>query len=215
MMTIALQKGRPTHPVVYVVDDDDGVRTSLRWLIESVGFEVQVFRNGREFLDTYDPDRPGCMLLDVRMPVMGGFDLLDKLKERGDEFPVLFLTGHGTIPMSVKALKQGAFDFIEKPFNDQDLLDRIQVAANQAINIFQSKRKSRVGADTLALLSARERDVLKLLTEGKSSKVIAYDLGISKKTVDVHRANIRDKLKVNSVAELVTLVLNSGGSATE
>lgn len=202
-------------PVIYVVDDDDGVRSSLRWLVESVGYQVQVFRNGREFLDTYDPNQPGCMLLDVRMPVMGGFDLLEKLQERGEELPVLFLTGHGTIPMSVEALKQGAFDFIEKPFNDQDLIDRIQLAANQAIAAYKARRNSRLTSDTLALLSSRERDVVKLLIEGKPSKVIAYDLGISKKTVDVHRANIREKLKVSSVAELVKLVLKDGKAVVD
>lgn len=200
-------------PVVYVVDDDDGVRTSLRWLIESVGYEVLAFRNGQEFLDSYDPDQPGCLLLDVRMPAMGGFELLEKIQGRGSAFPVLFLTGHGTIPMSVKAMKQGAFDFIEKPFNDQDLIDRIQVAANQSMEAYRRKKEIDKTSNSLASLSPREREVVDHLIAGKPSKVIAYELGISKKTVEVHRANIREKLKVASIAQLVKLVLDSGAEA--
>ena len=140
-------------PTVFVVDDDDGVRESLRWLLESVGHPVQVFRNGREFLDGYDPDQPGCLLLDVRMPLMGGFELQEVLKSRSPALPILFLTGHGTIPMSVRAMRSGAFDFIEKPFSDQALLDRVQDAVNRAAELHRQQRHSRSINQLLALLS--------------------------------------------------------------
>lgn len=196
-------------PTVFVVDDDDGVRESLRWLLESVGHPVQVFRNGREFLDGYDPDQPGCLLLDVRMPLMGGFELQEVLKSRSPALPILFLTGHGTIPMSVRAMRSGAFDFIEKPFSDQALLDRVQDAVNRAVELHRQQRHSHSINQLLALLSPREREVLDLLIDGLSSREIGVELGISKKTVEVHRCHIREKLGIGSVAELVRLVLNN------
>jgi len=198
-----------TTPTVFVVDDDDGVRESLRWLLESVGHPVRAFRNGREFLDGYDPEQPGCLLLDVRMPLMGGFELQEVLRIDNPALPILFLTGHGSIPMSVRAMRNGAFDFIEKPFSDQALLDRVQDAANKAAELHRQQRHSRSISQLLALLSPREREVLELLIDGLSSREIGCELGISKKTVDVHRGHIREKLGIGSVAELVRLVLNN------
>lgn len=196
-------------PTVFVVDDDDGVRESLRWLLESVGHPVRVFRNGREFLDGYDADQPGCLLLDVRMPLMGGFELQEVLRTNNPALPILFLTGHGTIPMSVRAMRSGAFDFIEKPFSDQALLDRVQDAVNRAAELHRQQRHSHSINQLLALLSPREREVLDLLIDGLSSREIGVELGISKKTVEVHRCHIREKLGIGSVAELVRLVLNN------
>ena len=156
-------------PTVFVVDDDDGVRESLRWLLESVGHPVRVFRNGREFLDGYDADQPGCLLLDVRMPLMGGFELQEVLRTNNPALPILFLTGHGTIPMSVRAMRSGAFDFIEKPFSDQALLDRVQDAVNRAAELHRQQRHTHSIHQLLALLSPREREVLDLLIDGLSS----------------------------------------------
>jgi len=203
-------------PCVYVVDDDDGVRESLRWLLDSVGHRVKVFRNAREFLDGYDPDQPGCLLLDIRMPLMGGFELQEKLRAENLPLPILFLTGHGSIPMSVRAMRAGAFDFIEKPFSDQALLERVQEAVNHAAELYRQQRHLRFFNQHLSTLSPREREVLDLLMDGMSSRQIGEELGISKKTVEVHRSHIREKLGIGSVAELVRMVLkNNGGQGLD
>lgn len=199
----------PSHtPVVFVVDDDDAVRTSLRWLLESVGHPVEVFRNGREFLDSHDPEQPGCLLLDIRMPQMGGFELQEVLRATSPELPILFLSGHGTIPMSVRAMRAGAFDFIEKPFSDQALLDRVQDAVNLAAELHRQQRHARLMKSQLATLSPREREVLDLLIDGLSSREIGEELGISKKTVEVHRCRVREKLGIDTVAELVRMMIH-------
>jgi len=203
----------PSPPYVYVVDDDDGVRESLRWLLDSVGHPVKVFRNAREFLDGYDPEQPGCLLLDIRMPLMGGFELQEKLRAENLPLPILFLTGHGTIPMSVRAMRAGAFDFIEKPFSDQALLERVQEAVNHAAELYRQQRHLQFFNQHLSTLSPREREVLDLLMDGMSSRQIGEELGISKKTVEVHRSHIREKLGISSVAEIVRMVLKNNGIA--
>ena len=197
---------RTTIPVVYIVDDDDAVRVSLRFLLESVGSDLRCCSSAAEFLDIYDPRRPGCLVLDVRMPMMGGFDLQKLLAEGAVPLPVIFMTGHGDVPMSVRAMKSGAFDFIEKPFNYQIMLDTIQAALARGVQLHEeaqhrSKRKAR-----LLSLSPRERAVLDLMIDGKQSKQIAHELGISPKTVEVHRANIRQKLGTDSLAQIVQIV---------
>ncbi|WP_243724472.1 response regulator transcription factor [Pigmentiphaga sp. D-2] len=199
------------NPVVYVVDDDAGVRTSLKWLLESVGMEVRAYSNGREFLDTANPGQCGCMLLDVRMPYMGGFDVQDALAVRGFHLPVIFLSAHGDVPMTVRAMKGGAYDFLEKPYNDQALLDKVQAALQ--VSAAQHAEASRRAStrSLLELLSAREREVFDRLVEGKASKVIAAELDISYKTVEVHRAHIREKLGTHSLAELVKLGVAESG----
>lgn len=202
----------PATPYVYVVDDDDGVRESLRWLLDSVGHKVKVFRNAREFLDGYDSEQPGCLLLDIRMPLMGGFELQEKLRAENLPLPILFLTGHGSIPMSVRAMRAGAFDFIEKPFSDQALLERVQEAVNHAAELYRQQRHLQFFNQHLSKLSPREHEVLDLLMDGMSSRQIGEELGISKKTVEVHRSHIREKLGIGSVAELVRMVLKNNGA---
>jgi FixJ family two-component response regulator len=201
-------------PIVYVVDDDQAVRTSLQWLLESVGYKVRTYANGREFLAGYDPDLPGCVLLDVRMPSMGGFEVQEALQAGGRAPTTIFLTAHGDIPMTVRALKGGAFDFVEKPFNDQNLLDKVQAAIAFGAQVSSERAASRKARQRLDVLSPRERVVLEKLAEGKSSKLIAKELDISYKTVEVHRAHIREKLGASSLAELVRLALDSGKQPT-
>ncbi|RQS75656.1 DNA-binding response regulator [Burkholderia sp. Bp8963] len=193
------------EPKVYIVDDDEAVRVSLRWLLESVGHKVDVFSNGREFLSGADPRTPGCVLLDIRMPYMGGFELQESMRSTGFRLPIIFLTAHGDIPMTVRAMKGGAYDFLEKPYNDQDLIDKVADALKVGMREYRQAQANSQTQDLLKQLSAREREVFDLLIEGKASKVIAAELNISYKTVEVHRAHIREKLGATSLAELVRL----------
>src|ERR1700761_8117513 len=173
-------------PTVYIVDDDQSVRSSLEWLLRSVGHATTSFASGRDFLAEVTEDVPGCLLLDVRMPQIGGFEWRPRLRELRFSLPIIFLTGHGDIPMSVRALKNGAFEFVEKPYNDQSLIDKVNEALCVSLNDFET-RHSRVNADQLlASLSRREREVVDRMVEGKSSKLIARELDISFKTVEVH-----------------------------
>ncbi|AXK67850.1 MULTISPECIES: response regulator transcription factor [Burkholderia] len=196
---------RDPEPRIYVVDDDEAVRVSLRWLLESVGHRVDVFSNGREFLSGADPEIPGCLLLDIRMPYMGGFELQESMRAAGFRLPIIFLTAHGDIPMTVRAMKGGAYDFLEKPYNDQDLIDKVADALKVGLREYRQAQADNQTQDLLKQLSAREREVFDLLIEGKASKVIAAELNISYKTVEVHRAHIREKLGATSLAELVRL----------
>lgn len=203
---LASQGERPTGAVVYIVDDDEAVRASLRFLLESVGADLRCCSSAAEFLDMYDPRRAGCLVLDVRMPMMGGFDLQKLLAETQVPLPVIFMTGHGDVPMSVRAMKNGAFDFIEKPFNYQLMLDTIQAALARGIALHEEAQRSSKRSARLLSLSPRERAVLDLMIDGKQSKQIAHELGISPKTVEVHRANIRQKLGTDSLAQIVQIV---------
>lgn len=195
---------------VFVVDDDAEVRKSLRQLIESVGMPVQTFAEAQEFLDAYTPERPGCLVLDVRMPGMSGLELQRKLAEHDVTLPVIFISAHGDIPMAVNALKQGAVDFIEKPFRAQALLERV----SEAIRVDRRRREQRVsqGAVSRQLdrLTPREREVMQLLVLGKSVKEVAVALDISPKTVQIHRANVMDKLDAASVVDLVRIAMAAG-----
>ena len=194
---------------VYIVDDDEAVRTSVRFLIRSVGLQAQAFASAQEFLGAYDPRQPGCLLLDVRMPGMSGLDLQQELNRRGATIPVVFITGHGDVPMAVEAMQQGAFDFLQKPFRDQDLLDRVQRALAR-----DTESRSRLAARAeilarLATLTPRETEVMRLVTRGKANKVVGAELGVSQRTVEIHRAHVMEKMRASSLAELVRMVLDS------
>ncbi len=196
-----------TLPVVFIVDDDYAVRNSLLLLAKSVGLAATAFGSAQEFLDHYDPLQPGCLLLDVRMPGMSGIELQQQLNVRGAMIPVIFITGHGDVPMAVEAMQHGAFDFLQKPFRDQDLLDRIQRAlekdgANRSEITVRSRIRERRDS-----LTAREREVLMLVASGKPNKVMAGDLGLSQRTVEIHRARVMEKMGAASLAQLVRMVM--------
>jgi len=206
-------------PIVYVVDDDDAVRNSIRLLLKSVGLPVVLFSSPEEFLAQYDDEQPGCLLLDVRMPQMNGLELQQRLNQRGAIIPVVFISGHADIPMAVEAMQHGAFDFLQKPFRDQDLLDRVQRAFER--DATTRRQLSEVGRikERLESLTAREREVLHLVAEGKLNKVIAAELNVSPRTVEIHRARVMEKMEASSLAQLVRMVLeierqpqNSGGA---
>jgi two-component system response regulator FixJ len=198
-----------SEPTVFIVDDDQAVARSLRWLIETVRLKVETFSSAQQFLDGYDSSKPGCLVLDVRMPGMSGLDLQERLVTQRIEVPIIFITGHGDVQMAVRAVQSGAFDFVEKPFNDQDLLGRIQKAI-----VFdaaqRSKNAQRVQLRALfASLTPREREVLDLVAEGMSNKAIANSLGVSAKTVEVHRAKVMEKMQAHSVADLVKMAMQN------
>ncbi len=192
---------------VFIVDDDDSVRSSLRLLLKSVGLQAVAYGSAREFLASWDADQPGCLVLDVRMPSMSGLELQEELNRRGAIIPVIFITGHGDIPMAVEAMQHGAFDFLPKPFRDQDLIDRIQRAIERdARNRAQLLEKERIRA-RYESLTPREREVLALVTAGKANKVMAGDLGVSQRTVEIHRARVMEKMEASSLAQLVRMVM--------
>jgi FixJ family two-component response regulator len=194
-------------PVVYIVDDDDVVRTSLAWLLSSVNIRTECFDGPDAFLKAYDANSLSCLILDVRMPEISGFQLQERLKEIGAEIPVIFVSGHGDIPMSVRALRNGAVDFLEKPYNPQQLLELIQVTLKSLAGNRQARERRLQLQAKLKKLTSREREILEKVMLGASSKIIARDLNISVKTVDVHRASIKDKLGCQSTASLVRDVL--------
>src|ERR1700761_5365029 len=165
-------------PVVFVVDDDEAVRNSLRLLLKSVGLMPSVMSSAREFLDKYDPAQPGCLVLDIRMPEMSGLELQEQLNLRGAVVPVIFITGHGDVPMAVEALQAGAFDFLQKPFRDQDLIDRIQRALEKDRSTRAILNERTLIRERLASLTPREREVLDMITAGKSNKVMATELDV-------------------------------------
>ncbi len=199
-------------PTVFVVDDDQGVRESIRWLIESVDLAVETFGSGQEFLDAYDPDKPGCVVLDVRMPQTSGLELQKKLLARGLEIPVIIVSAYGSVPVAVEAMKAGAVDFIEKPFSDQALLDRIHQAIAKDRDVRRGKAKRAEVAARVEELTSREREVMDLVVVGKATKRIAVDLGISPKTVESHRARIMHKMAADSLAELVQMAVTVGST---
>ncbi len=192
---------------VFIVDDDDAVRSSLRLLLKSVGLPAVAYGSARDFLAAWDPAQPGCLVLDVRMPGMSGLELQEELNRRGAIIPVVFITGHGDIPMAVEAMQHGAFDFLQKPFRDQDLIDRIQRAIERdARNRAQLLERDKIRA-RYESLTPREREVLALVTTGKANKVMAGDLGVSQRTVEIHRARVMEKMEAASLAQLVRMVM--------
>ena len=196
-----------TDPTVFVVDDDPALRRSLSYLIESVGLEVETFAGGEAFLDACDPDRPGVLVLDLRMPGIGGLDVQRELKQRGIDIPIILLTGHAEVSTAVRSLKEGAFDFIEKPFSDQVLLDSIQAAIREDRTVRAQRIRQADIAERVERLTQREREVMERVVVGEANRVIAEHLGLSPKTVEVHRAHVMEKLEVRSLAELVRLAV--------
>ena len=196
-----------TKATVFVVDDDQAMRNSLKWLIESVGVAVESFASADEFLAHYQVGRSGCLVLDVRMPGMSGLELQEHLVKQNIHIPVVIITGHGDVPMAVRAMKAGAVDFIEKPFNDEVLLDAIRRAL-----AYEEQQRSHYSEhsqikERLGHLTPREREVMEMVTDGKSNKEIANTLGVSAKTIEAHRARVMEKMQAGSLAELVRMAL--------
>ena len=199
---------KDSQALVFVVDDDEAVRSSTKLLLKSVGLPAITHSSAQEFLDNYDPLQPGCVVLDVRMPLMSGLELQQLLNIRGAIIPVIFITGHGDIPMAVEAMQHGAFDFLQKPFRDQDLLDRVQRALEKdRLNRSQLREKTRI-QERRESLTPREREILELMTRGKPNKVMAADLGVSQRTVEIHRARVMEKMGASSLAQLVRMVMD-------
>jgi len=202
-------------PTIFVVDDDEGVRNSIRFLLKSVGLATKTLASASEFLETYKPRQPGCLVLDVRMPGMSGLELQQQLNLRGAIIPVIFITGHGDIPMAVEAMQHGAFDFLQKPFRDQDLIDRIQRALERdAHNRAALAQHDRIRA-RFDSLTPREREVLALMTRGKPNKVMAAELGVSQRTVEIHRARVMEKTGAASLAQLVRMAMDLESEPTD
>ena len=195
-----------SSPLVYLVDDDEAIRDSLGLLLRSVGLNCEVYASALEFLEAYDPQRHSCLVADIRMPGLSGLDLQQRLNEQRADLPVIFITGHGDVPMAVNAMKSGASDFIQKPFRDQDLIDRIHKALAQDRERREHRAEQNVIRERLALLTPREAEVMKRVVRGQANKVIALDLGVSQRTVELHRARVMRKLKMRSLAELVSAV---------
>jgi two-component system response regulator FixJ len=200
-------------PAVFIVDDDAAVRDSLAALIDAAGLAAQPFSSGTVFLESMPPRRGGCVLLDIQMPDLSGLEIQARLAASHPELRVIIVTGHGDVPLAVKAMKAGAFDFIEKPFDDETLLDCVRRALSEgerAVGDGASAVDGDGGADRLAQLTPRERDVLQQLIIGNPNKVIAYELGISPRTVEVHRARVMDKMQARNLSHLVRMALAAG-----
>jgi FixJ family two-component response regulator len=192
-------------PTVFIIDDDEDIREGLEMLLESIGQESCSFESGNAFLDAYDEKMTGCLVLDIRMPKMSGLEVQRKLKQVNCLIPIIFISGHGDIPMAVEAMRLGAIDFIRKPFNEQDLIDRINEALT--LNEQQNKKTLSIYKDksNVDSLSNRELEVFERVADGTMNKAIAADLGISERTVEVHRAHVMEKLKVRTLAQLVRI----------
>jgi FixJ family two-component response regulator len=192
-----------TRPLVLVVDDDEDVRNSIRELMLSVGIDVDSYASPRELLDAELPDRPGCLVLDVRMPGSSGLDLQSQLALRSDAKPIVFLTAHGDIPMSVQAMKAGAVDFLTKPFRDQSLLDAVTAGIERDVAHRAEARGIEEHVGRYETLTPRERQVIRRVVNGQINKQIAFDLGISEITVKLHRGNVMRKMQVGSIGQLI------------
>jgi len=204
-----MSTGTTEKSTVYIVDDDQAIRHAMELLMRSVGLDYEIFHSADDFLSNHSNDRAGCLVLDIRMPGLGGLELQEKLNDTGSTLPIIFITGHGDVPMAVEAMQKGAVDFIQKPFRDQELLDRV----SEALTTDQERRSAREEkAEVLSRiekLTNRERQVLDLVVTGKPNKVIAYELGVSQRTVEIHRARVMEKMQAKSLADLVRMHLAS------
>lgn len=194
--------------IIYVVDDDEAMRDSMTWLLEGEGYKVACFDSAAAFLGAWRSSLRGCIVLDVRMPEMSGLELQEKLDSIGSHLPIIFVTGHGDVPMAVGALQRGACDFIEKPFHNEDLLARIERALELDSQIAARQQRDNAIASRLDKLTQREREVMQLVVAGKLNKQIADELDISMKTVEAHRARVMEKVGVRTLAELVKIVMS-------
>ncbi len=198
---------------VFIVDDDEGIREGLSLLLETVGQRSRSFSSAMEFLDSYDQSMRGCVVLDIRMPRMTGLDLQEKLVELGSSLPIIFITGHGDIPMAVEAMRRGALDFIRKPFREQELLDRINEALDFDTGNYKILADRQEVAKKIGSLTAREREVFHRVANGEMNKIIGHELGISERTVEVHRAQVMKKLGVRTLAQLVRIKIEAEAEA--
>jgi two-component system response regulator FixJ len=203
--TDIMAQNQEKQPTVFIVDDDPAIRFAMQALMDSVNIEHEIYASGDEFLQGVDDHRAGCLVLDIRMPGLGGLELQDELIKRGSTLPIIFITGHGDVPMAVDAMQKGAVDFIQKPFRDQDLLDRIREALKTDQERREEQKKHAEVAERLARLTNREREVFDLVVTGKPNKVIAYELGVSQRTVEIHRARVMEKMQARSLADLVKM----------
>lgn len=205
--TVSGDPTAPCPPVVFVVDDDESIRTLWRWLMESNGLAVEVFSSAAEFIAAYREDTPGCLVLDLRLPGMTGLELQQHLQERGIQIPIVFVSGHGDVTTAVSALKAGAMDFVQKPFSYRDVLQVVKKALQRDATL-RAERSQRTQVEVrLAQLTDRERQVLRCVIEGKPNKIIAAELDISMKTVEFHRSKVMEKMGAASVAELVHIAM--------
>ncbi len=196
------------EPTIFIVDDDPAIRDSLSWLIETVGYPVRTYASAQDFLDAYDPDSPGCLILDVRLPGMSGLQLQQKMRADDINLPVIIISGHGDVPMAVKAMQQGAQVFLEKPFRDQELLDNIQEAVETDARNREKDSASASVITCIESLTPREKEIMELMVSGNPNRKIAEQCGISVKTVEVHRARVMEKMNTKSLPELVQMVLS-------
>jgi two-component system response regulator FixJ len=195
------------EPVVFVVDDEEAVADSVSMLLGSVGIRTRMFRDARSFLENYKPDQPGCLLLDVRMPRMSGLELQQELNRRRCTIPIIFISGHGDVPMAVEAMRAGAVDFLQKPFKDDELIRRVQKSLQQDARERELLAQRDVLKARWEELTPREREVADRIVGGQANKVVALELGISERTVELHRQHIMQKMGVRSLAQLVQVVL--------
>ena len=196
---------------VFIVDDDDAVRESLEFLMKSIDQPCETYPSAQAFLDAYNPAKPGYLLLDIRMPGMSGIDLQEKLQQMESGLPVIFITGHGDVPMAVKAIQAGAADFIQKPFRDQELIDRIREVLEADVSARAERTERNEILERMDTLTEREKEVMEQVVAGKANKVVAIDLNVSQRTVEIHRANVMEKMKAKSLAQLVRLVMKARG----
>jgi FixJ family two-component response regulator len=201
-----------SEPTVFIVDDDDAVRRFLSGLIASVELRVEAFASARDFLEAYEPGQPGCLVLDVRMPGMSGLELQRELADQAIDLPVIILTGHGNVQLAVHAMQAGAIDFVEKPFDNELLLDRIQRAVAENARAGSERIKRIEVTKRIQLLTPREREVLDLVVAGQTNKGVARHLDISEKTVEIHRANVMRKMQAKSLADLVKMATDRHGA---
>ena len=192
---------------VFIVDDDEPVRDALRLLMKSVGHEAETFASGDEFLASCSQETSGCLILDIRMPGMSGLELQEQLHKQGVNIPIIFITGHGDVPMAVQAMKHGAIDFLQKPFREQDLVDRVNEALKKDVNTNKLALHLTEIEQRVSNLTPRERQIMNMIVQGKASKVIAINLGLSQRTVETHRTRIMRKMQSRSLAELVRMVV--------